>query len=158
MEIRFATKDDKQKLLELFQVFRVYCRKAGNPDTSDEIPKVTERHDDMYDLVLSDKNAEVVVAEEGKELVGLCTIYKKPELRRGTFFAEVEEFYVDPEFHGKGVAQKLMDKAVAWAQDNGAWRVKLKSETALARAHAFYKKYGFEQPGVYFKKQISEEL
>lgn len=55
----------------------------------------------------------------------------------------VSGLYVDSEYHGRGVAQMLMDKLIEWADPTKP--IYLGVATYNERAKAFYKKYGFKE-------------
>jgi diamine N-acetyltransferase len=60
---------------------------------------------------------------------------------------ELHRLYVDRDTKGSGVAQALMDDALAWARCKGARVMYLSVWENNARAQAFYKRYGFEHVG-----------
>jgi ribosomal protein S18 acetylase RimI-like enzyme len=60
---------------------------------------------------------------------------------------ELWRFYVDRPWHGKGVAQPLMDAVVAAARARGARRLWLSVWERNPRAQAFYRKAGFTRVG-----------
>ena len=60
---------------------------------------------------------------------------------------ELHRLYVDADTKGAGVAQALMDDALAWARGEGAKVMYLSVWENNARAQAFYKRYGFEHVG-----------
>jgi diamine N-acetyltransferase len=60
---------------------------------------------------------------------------------------ELHRLYVDAETKGAGVAQVLMDDALAWARGKGAKLMYLSVWENNTRAQAFYRRYGFEHIG-----------
>ncbi len=61
--------------------------------------------------------------------------------------AEIERFYVDPQWHGNGLAADLMSEALREAAGRGARAVWLGVWERNARAIAFYRKAGFVEAG-----------
>lgn len=57
---------------------------------------------------------------------------------------EVHRLYVDESVKGAGVAQALMDDAVAWARSKGASALYLSVWEDNERAQRFYRRYGFQ--------------
>ena len=57
---------------------------------------------------------------------------------------ELHRLYVDASVKGAGVAQALMDDALAWARGKGARVMYLSVWENNVRAQAFYRRYGFE--------------
>ena len=60
---------------------------------------------------------------------------------------ELKRIYILKEYHGKGVAQKLMDFTLAFGRDKGYEVIWLGVWQHNLRAQLFYKKYGFEDSG-----------
>jgi ribosomal protein S18 acetylase RimI-like enzyme len=60
---------------------------------------------------------------------------------------ELWRFYVDQRWHGRGVAQTLMEAAKARARRRGAATIWLGVWQRNARAQAFYRKHGFRKVG-----------
>lgn len=61
--------------------------------------------------------------------------------------AEIARFYIDPDWHGRGVAAALMDACLESAREWGADAVWLGVWERNPRAIAFYRKYGFDRVG-----------
>lgn len=89
---------------------------------------------------LESSNRTVFVAYLGVELAGFVIADKA-----AVPCPEIDWLIVFPEFHGSGVAQKLMEAALDWFGPNT--EVQLNVIHYNARAIAFYKKYGFEDTG-----------
>ncbi len=60
---------------------------------------------------------------------------------------ELKRIYVLKEYHGKGIAQKLMDHILAYATENNYEVVWLGVWEHNVRAQKFYEKYGFVDSG-----------
>ncbi|MBY0562821.1 MAG: GNAT family N-acetyltransferase [Hyphomonadaceae bacterium] len=88
------------------------------------------------------------LALRGEEIVGYCQLgpYELPIAAAGTPF-EIHRLYVDASVKGAGVAQTLMQHALAWAREQGADSLWLSVWENNARAQAFYKRYGFTHMG-----------
>ena len=61
--------------------------------------------------------------------------------------AEIQRIYVDPHWHGKGVAHALMTQMFMVAERGGADQIWLGVWEKNPRATAFYRKFGFNQVG-----------
>lgn len=79
----------------------------------------------------------VFMAQCGDEIVGTCALYKN-----GRQF-ELCKMGVDPRYRGRGIAGKLITRALDWARAHDGERVYLLTCTKLKSAHAAYKKRGF---------------
>lgn len=89
-------------------------------------------------------DACVLVADDGGQLVGICTIYQDLHSVRYGYRAWVEDLAVDPERRSEGVGKALMDAAKDWARERGATHLELDSALARTDAHRFYEREGSE--------------
>jgi GNAT superfamily N-acetyltransferase len=87
--------------------------------------------------------AEVLVADAGGAVVGICTVYLDLDSVRFGQRSWVEDLAVDPEHRSRGVGKQLLDAAKDWARSRGATHLELDSGEARAAAHRFYDR---EQP------------
>lgn len=87
------------------------------------------------------------VAEEGGQLVGYCKLGLDVSLDYDPaekVVVELKQLYLMASHHGVGVAQALMDWAIAEADARQADEMILSVWAENARAQRFYHKYGFE--------------
>src|SRR6478672_9665578 len=97
---------------------------------------------DQLTAELNDDNSAFYFAVEGEHVVGYLKVnfgVAQTELK-GEKSLEIERIYVLKEFHGKGVAQLLYDKAIAIAQAKHADYVWLGVWEENPRAIRFYQK------------------
>ena len=76
-----------------------------------------------------------------------CATGHVPECVTGPEPIELWRFYVDREWHGRGIAQALMDRVKAAARERGAKTLWLGVWERNDRARAFYAKCGFADAG-----------
>jgi diamine N-acetyltransferase len=83
------------------------------------------------------------------ELVGYAHLVSGdvPEAVRGPAPLELKRLYVSRAWHGRGVAQALMDASIAAARGLGAQTLWLGVWERNPRAVAFYAKHGFTRVG-----------
>ena len=93
--------------------------------------------------------AESVGEAGGPELVGYAHLVPGPvpEAVRGPDPLELKRLYVARAWHGRRVAQALMDAAIEAARTSGAQTLWLGVWERNSRALAFYAKYGFARVG-----------
>jgi GNAT superfamily N-acetyltransferase len=95
-------------------------------------------------VLLRDKagspHAEVLVAVDGDELVGFCTVELDLESVRFGRRAWVEDLAVDPRRRSLGAGKALLDAAKAWGRERGATHLELDSADARVDAHRFYER------------------
>jgi GNAT superfamily N-acetyltransferase len=84
--------------------------------------------------------AVVLVARDGGEVVGFCTVYDDIESVRFGRRAWVEDLAVHPERRSLGTGKRLLDAAKAWARERGATHLELDSADARLDAHRFYER------------------
>ncbi len=89
---------------------------------------------------IEDGASEVLVADDGGELVGICSAYLDLHSVRFGPRCWVEDLAVDPDRRSEGVGKALLDAAKAWARERGASHLELDSGEARADAHRFYER------------------
>ena len=100
---------------------------------------------------LQDPALTTLVAEHAGTLVGYAQLRSGPAPACVTARRPIElwRFYVDKRWHGKGVAQPLMDRVFTEAGARGADLVWLGVWERNARARAYYAKSGFADVGTH---------
>ena len=103
---------------------------------------------------ISDTSGVVLLAErpdapEAETLVGYAHLVPglAPPAVQGPAPMELKRLYVTRSWHGKGIAQALMDAALDAARARGAKTLWLGVWERNHRAVAFYGKYGFSRVG-----------
>ena len=85
-----------------------------------------------------DRGGEVFFLLDGDEVLGTCAM-----IPHGEGVYELSKMAVDPASRGRGLGDRLMVAAIAWARSRGARRVYLESNTVLVPAIELYRKHGF---------------
>src|SRR5688572_11110234 len=98
---------------------------------------------------LRDPAVVTLLAEDGRRMAGYAQLHEgdAPECVPGAAPIEIRRFYVDREWQGRGVAQRLMMASLEAAMERGAETVWLAVWERNLRAQAFYRKCGFEDRG-----------
>lgn len=94
---------------------------------------------------LSDPCRRILKADEKGRIIGYAMLIR--EINEPEVTVELSKLYVAADFHGYGVATKLMDAALGVAADWGAPRVWLGVNRHNLRAQRFYAKSGFTVSG-----------
>ena len=109
---------------------------------------------DQQAAEIADPRGTVLVAEHhaaygDAELVGYAHLLSgaAPEAIQGPDPLELKRLYVSRAWHGRRVAQALMDAAIVAARARGAQTLWLGVWERNPRAVAFYAKYGFARVG-----------
>ncbi len=149
LSIRTATAADAEMLTEL--AWRTFYE-AFAPMNSPENMEAYRRQNftlQIFSAQLADPRATFLIAEIEVAPVAFAKLYggDVPDCVRGFAPVEIERFYVDQQFHGKGIAQSLMQACFDRARQLGHGTVYLGVWEDNHRAIAFYRKCGFEIVG-----------
>jgi ribosomal protein S18 acetylase RimI-like enzyme len=149
LSIRKATAADAEMLTEL--AWRTF-NDAFAPMNSPENMEAYRRQNftlQIFSAQLADPRATFLIADIEAAPVAFAKLYggDVPECIRGFAPVEIERFYVVQQFHGKGVAQTLMQACLDRARQSGHGTVYLGVWEDNHRAIAFYRKLGFEIVG-----------
>jgi ribosomal protein S18 acetylase RimI-like enzyme len=99
---------------------------------------------------LNEPGARVLVLEDSEDgMLGFAHLRQTapPPVLDGRFALEISRFYVDRQWHGRGIARVLMSACIAEARSRGADALWLLVYQQNARAIAFYEKSGFRRSG-----------
>jgi ribosomal protein S18 acetylase RimI-like enzyme len=102
---------------------------------------------DVMAAEIADPETRYRLALRGDAIVGYCKMGAVDMDVDAADALELHRLYVDKDAKGSGVAQTLMDDALAWARGKGAKVMYLSVWENNARAQAFYRRYGFEHVG-----------
>ena len=86
-----------------------------------------------------ESGGEIFFALENEQVLGTCALLKIDET---TY--ELVKMAVDKNAQGKGLANHLMQAAIAWTRRKNAKKIFLESNTILAPAIKLYEKFGFQ--------------
>ncbi len=152
IEIRKVTIKDLDELQKIGR--QTFYETFASGNTEENMSKYLEESFSVAKLTteLSDKNAEFYFATLDNKVIGYLKLnfgQSQTELQDNKA-VEIERIYVLKEYHGKGVGQLLLDKAINIARQKKADFVWLGVWEKNLRAINFYKKNGF----VEFDKHI----
>lgn len=106
----------------------------------------TAYHDKNLDYMCefhSIPNSAYFVAELNGKIVGGSGVYPTNGLPHGT--CELVKMYVLKEMRGKGIAKKLLEHCIAFAQTRGYKNMYLETMPELDKAVGMYEKFGFQK-------------
>jgi ribosomal protein S18 acetylase RimI-like enzyme len=147
--IRTATITDAEMLTELARrTFKDAFASMNSPENMEAyMSQNFTLH--KFSAQIADPRATFLIAEIEAAPVAFAKLYGGgvPDCVRGFAPIEIERFYVDQQFHGKGVAQTLMQACFDRARQSGHGTLYLGVWEDNHRAIAFYRKCGFEIVG-----------
>ncbi len=99
--------------------------------------------------------SDVLVAEVDGRVVGVCQLVVFRHLsHRGGLCAELESVHVLADQRGRGIGAALAAAAEARARSLGCYRLQLTSNRVRLDAHRFWRRQGYEESHVGFKKPL----
>jgi ribosomal protein S18 acetylase RimI-like enzyme len=87
---------------------------------------------------IREPGGEIFFVIEGTAVLGTCAV-----IRHDSSECEIAKMAVAPNARGRGLGDLLMETAIRFAQEIGARRVIIVSNTILAPALKLYRKHGF---------------
>lgn len=104
---------------------------------------------DQQTRELNDRDITTLLVEEDGQAIAYAMVRGDhvPECVTGPRAVELWRFYVDRGWHGRGVAQALMERVKDVARQRGAQTLWLGVWERNPRARAFYAKCGFTDAG-----------
>jgi diamine N-acetyltransferase len=134
--IRFktATEADAPGLLDLIQKYFEY---DGIPFRADEMrPGLM--------ILLNDASiGQAWLIDCGSETAGYVIFTYAFDLEFGGRVAVVTDLYLEPEFRGKGLGRKTLERIEEFCKNLGVWALELQVERDNPEAQALYRKFGF---------------
>lgn len=144
--IRPATAGDEDAILALIEeLFKPPG--ARPPDYSRERARKGIR------WALEQPHSDILLACEGRELVGLASVYADIQSIRYGPRCWLQDLVVAAGARRRGIGRKLLDAATEWAKKHGCTHLELASGTGRKDAHRFYLREGMTQ-SYNFKRSI----
>lgn len=109
-----------------------------------DFTEVDEAYERAFADISADPRNQLIVAEQGGELVGCLQITYIPGLgRHGSERSLIESVRVRSDRRGEGLGRDLMTWAIDQARQRGCALVQLTTDKTRADAHRFYLGLGF---------------
>ena len=96
-------------------------------------------------MLLTNERAAVLVAEEAKQVVGMCTGQLTISTAEGGPALLVEDVVINQQHRGQGLGRKLLAALTEWAADQGAQRLQLLADRNNEAGLTFYQKLGWQR-------------
>lgn len=156
VEIRPATFADFEALVDLDQASAEH-HAAIDPDAW-EVPDRAGSAEFLRHRQAEDPSRQVLVATVEGRVVGVVEIaIVTPGLPGGAMrripSADLG-IAVLPAWRGRGIGERLMQAAEAWAREHGAERVVLDLASANEGARRFYERLGYEVHGLLMRRSL----
>ncbi|KUO66773.1 MAG: GNAT family acetyltransferase [Lutibacter sp. BRH_c52] len=138
MIFRKATKNDLPFIVKLMAY-----DKLGKLRENYQEP-LPETYYDAFEIINSDSNQELMVAENDKEILATFQLTFIPYLSfQGKLRAQIENVFVREDLTGQGIGKKIFEWAIQRAKERNAHLLQLTSDKQRPRAIKFYEDLGF---------------
>lgn len=140
MSIRRATIDELDSLTELFDSYRVFYQQESDLQGAKSFIK--ER--------LLNEDSVVFIAYDESNPVGFVQLYptfSSVSMKRSWL---LNDLYVNAAARKKGFGEKLIQKAIEFAEETGAKGLSLETGQENVTAQRLYEKIGFKKESNYF--------
>ena len=120
----------------------------GYPTTQPEAAARLER-------IIGDRSYRTIVAERDGRVVGFAGARTGPAYELDASAVQLAALAVDPAERRSGVGRLLVAAVEDWAREQGAQVVVLHSGFQRVGAHAFYRRLGYRDTGLRFRKELT---
>lgn len=112
-----------------------------------------ERGREGFRYAVEHPAADVLLAVEGEQVLGLATVYRDYFSIRDGWRCWLQDLVVARRRRSEGIGKALLDAATEWARRNGCTHLDLSSGSGRKDAHRFYVREGMTQSYT-FRRQI----
>jgi GNAT superfamily N-acetyltransferase len=145
--VRDATTDD-------WPAVEALLAELGRPDVRGRETEDAAR--EAFLGYLRRDDAEALVAEEGGRVVGFVDMEYRVRLNFTTPQAWIPDLIVTEEGRSRGAGAALLARCEELARERGCWSMSLESANWRDRAHAFYRREGWEDLAKSFSKSLTD--
>ena len=147
MRVREATEKDTKDIGVLIELLYHLGRPKSQKDSDvDILRNLVKKH-------ITDLDKKILVAELDNEIVGMVSIMFLSRLNQ-TLEMYIPDLVIHEKYQSKGIGKKLMNSCISLAKEKKCYRIRLESRHHRKESHEFYKHLGFEQPALFFAKNL----
>ena len=139
LAIRKAEMEDESVVFELLKQFPPENIHGTRPFEWDKGVTI------FREIIGDEEKGTVLLAEEGGDLLGICSLSYPIAIHCGGMYSCIEEFIVSEKSRGKGVGGKLLEAAIAWASERGCYEIQVNRPSELG--YPVYLRHGFLDAG-----------
>ncbi|MBE6100424.1 MAG: GNAT family N-acetyltransferase [Anaerovibrio sp.] len=139
----------KDFILQVKNLIIEYTERLGRDLTFQHIDEELQNPATKYTA----PEGEILVALEGKEVLGMVAYHKHDKLR-----CEMKRLYVKPKARGLHLGETLVQEIISHAQRAGFKEMVLDTITPLKSAIHLYEKYGFVQCEPYYNNPMDDVI
>jgi GNAT superfamily N-acetyltransferase len=143
---RTATKDDLKVIVALL---------ADDDIGEDHETALPAEYLLAFEAMQAEGYNKYLLAEIDGKIAGSLQLIFMSSLSHGAAKrAQIESARVRSDMRGKNIGTALMKEAIRIAREGGCKLIQLDSDKRRSRAHLFYRRLGFEQSHIGFKKKL----
>ena len=106
--------------------------------------------------IIKDSYAIKITLEEEGKVLGWAFVYIILQDRHAEPYAYLENVYIEQKYRSRGLGSKLVELAIAEAEERGCYKIIGTSKTEKTLVHDFYEKHGFRKMGYEFRRDLKE--
>lgn len=110
---------------------------------------------EVYLENLNNQNISYQLIQNHNETVGFISIHLQKLLHHTQTIAEIQEFYIAPEFRCKGIGGAVIQSIKDWMLSNHVKQMEVCTNKLREKAREFYKKLSFQESHVKFTMVLS---
>ena len=145
MKIRNGTTKDVSEITKLLG-------ELGRPQPKNKLERT--KFQKLIHQYLSDDDKQILLAEDDSKTVGMASMVFLPRLNQSKPELWIPDLVVSKEYRHKGIGKELIKACVRIAKTKSCFRIRLESGNKRKDTHEFYKKTGFEQYALTFRKPV----
>jgi ribosomal protein S18 acetylase RimI-like enzyme len=92
-----------------------------------------------------ERQFEVLLAEQGNDVIGLCLFFYNFSSWRGQLGVYIQDLVVDKDVRARGIGRLLVGETARYARNNGATHLRLSVDTENQNAIRFYENLGLSE-------------
>ena len=149
-----AEANDMETVVALFGALHTYNASLDSHFSLSDDWKPLLRHE--FRETYQSSEHQWLLVKDGNHTIGLliAAVHTDSPLFRYRRWVEVEALYVDPDYRGLGIANRLLNQAYQWAEAQDLHRVQLYVTASNERAQAVYTEHGFTVTQAIMRKSL----
>ena len=145
MKIRNGITKDISEITKLLE-------ELGRPQPKNKLERT--KFEKLIQQYLSDDDKQILLAEDNSKIVGMASLVFLPRLNQNKPELWIPDLVVSKDYQNKGIGKELVKACVKIAKTKNCFRIRLESGNKRKDTHKFYKKTGFEQYALTFRKPV----
>jgi len=163
VKIREYRESDRAALVKLLEELMDYIVSIDDLERTRRMPEFGESYTQRTLQKVAENNGIIYAAEHDAEVAGVVVGIIPEQTKEDQLehvpakFGEVLEIVVKPEYRGKGVGMKLMNKLLEYFKENNCTVSGVGVLVPNRKAHRLYCELGYEDRSIYMTKDLKEQ-